>query len=239
MLPIDESTIRLFLHVLAATIWVGGQLTLGSIIPALRPRADDPDPEAAAYPDPGGRPTVPGRRLDGFRCPARNRRVEPRRAARRRLRPGLDHDPVGQARLRGDVRWRRRRPHPRCGAEGAGRHRRGVPTEGRGVLGRVRGRVRTLRGDLRCSSASCSPADRRDSAQCTSSLAASKSDCRDFITSSLSATRSDRLPVSRRRAGKSACRPASTPGAAAAASCRSRGSPRSRRSRRERSGSPT
>ena len=32
---------------LAATIWVGGQLTLGAIIPALRPAADDPDPEAA------------------------------------------------------------------------------------------------------------------------------------------------------------------------------------------------
>lgn len=47
MLTVDESTIRLFLHVLAATIWVGGQLTLGAIIPALRPRADDPDPEAA------------------------------------------------------------------------------------------------------------------------------------------------------------------------------------------------
>ncbi|MBK5289574.1 MAG: CopD family protein [Acidimicrobiia bacterium] len=47
MLHVNESTIRVFLHVLAATIWVGGQLTLGAIIPALRPRPDDPDPEAA------------------------------------------------------------------------------------------------------------------------------------------------------------------------------------------------
>ena len=47
MLPVTATTVRLFLHVLAATIWVGGQLTLGAIIPALRPAADDPDPEAA------------------------------------------------------------------------------------------------------------------------------------------------------------------------------------------------
>ena len=47
MLPITATTIRLFLHVLAATVWVGGQITLGAIIPALRPAAGDPDPEAA------------------------------------------------------------------------------------------------------------------------------------------------------------------------------------------------
>ena len=47
MLPVTAATVRLFLHVLAATVWVGGQLTLGAIIPALRPAADDPDPEAA------------------------------------------------------------------------------------------------------------------------------------------------------------------------------------------------
>ena len=47
MLPVTANTVRLFLHVLAATIWVGGQLTLGAIIPALRPAADDPDPEGA------------------------------------------------------------------------------------------------------------------------------------------------------------------------------------------------
>ncbi len=47
MLPVTATTLRLFLHVLAATVWVGGQITLGAVIPALRPAADDPDPEAA------------------------------------------------------------------------------------------------------------------------------------------------------------------------------------------------
>ena len=47
MLPISAATVRLFLHVLAATVWVGGQISLGVIIPALRPTPDDPDPEAA------------------------------------------------------------------------------------------------------------------------------------------------------------------------------------------------
>jgi len=35
VLPVTAATVRLFLHVLAATVWVGGQLTLGAIIPAL------------------------------------------------------------------------------------------------------------------------------------------------------------------------------------------------------------
>ncbi|GAA3803333.1 hypothetical protein [Streptomyces chiangmaiensis] len=36
MLAVDWDTIRMFLHVLAATIWVGGQLTLAALVPALR-----------------------------------------------------------------------------------------------------------------------------------------------------------------------------------------------------------
>ena len=36
MLPIHGATVRLFLHVLAATVWVGGQLTLGGLVPALK-----------------------------------------------------------------------------------------------------------------------------------------------------------------------------------------------------------
>jgi putative copper export protein len=36
MLPIGLETVRLLLHVLAATIWVGGQLVLAALVPALR-----------------------------------------------------------------------------------------------------------------------------------------------------------------------------------------------------------
>ncbi len=37
MLPINVEAIRLLLHLLAASIWVGGQLVLGGLIPALKP----------------------------------------------------------------------------------------------------------------------------------------------------------------------------------------------------------
>jgi putative copper export protein len=36
MLAVSWDTIRLFLHVLAATIWVGGQLLLAVLVPVLR-----------------------------------------------------------------------------------------------------------------------------------------------------------------------------------------------------------
>lgn len=36
MLAVHWDTVRLFLHVLAAAVWVGGQITLAALVPALR-----------------------------------------------------------------------------------------------------------------------------------------------------------------------------------------------------------
>ena len=36
MLPVDLDTVRVFLHVLAAAIWVGGQIALASVVPIVR-----------------------------------------------------------------------------------------------------------------------------------------------------------------------------------------------------------
>jgi uncharacterized membrane protein len=47
VLPIDLETVRLFLHVLGATVWVGGQLTLAALVPVLR-RAGADVPRLAA-----------------------------------------------------------------------------------------------------------------------------------------------------------------------------------------------
>lgn|SRR5690349_21406742 len=47
MKPVDAETLRLFLHVLAATVWVGGQITLAALVPALRAAGTDV-PKAAA-----------------------------------------------------------------------------------------------------------------------------------------------------------------------------------------------
>ena len=41
MLPVTWSTVRLFLHVTAATVWVGGQLTLTGLVPGLRALGED------------------------------------------------------------------------------------------------------------------------------------------------------------------------------------------------------
>jgi putative copper export protein len=47
MLSVSWDTIRLFLHVLAATVWVGGQITLAALVPVLR-RLGAELPRAAA-----------------------------------------------------------------------------------------------------------------------------------------------------------------------------------------------
>lgn len=47
MLPVSLDTIRVFLHVLAATIWVGGQLTMTALLPVLRGAGGD-TPKLAA-----------------------------------------------------------------------------------------------------------------------------------------------------------------------------------------------
>ena len=47
MESVDLETVRLFLHVLAATIWVGGQITLAALVPVLR-RLGAEIPRAAA-----------------------------------------------------------------------------------------------------------------------------------------------------------------------------------------------
>jgi putative copper export protein len=41
MLPITWDTVRIFIHVIAATVWVGGQLTLAALVPGLRAVAPD------------------------------------------------------------------------------------------------------------------------------------------------------------------------------------------------------
>jgi putative copper export protein len=47
VLPVSWTTIRLFLHVTAATVWVGGQLTLAGLVPGLR-KVSPEAPRAAA-----------------------------------------------------------------------------------------------------------------------------------------------------------------------------------------------
>jgi putative copper export protein len=41
VLPVTAASVRVFLHVLAATVWVGGQLTLAGLVPGLRKLGPD------------------------------------------------------------------------------------------------------------------------------------------------------------------------------------------------------
>jgi putative copper export protein len=47
MIGVSWDSVRLFLHVLAATVWVGGQLTLAALVPALRGAGVDVPKRAA------------------------------------------------------------------------------------------------------------------------------------------------------------------------------------------------
>jgi putative copper export protein len=47
VLAVNWDTVRLFLHLLAATVWVGGQLTLAALVPALRRLGPEVTPSAA------------------------------------------------------------------------------------------------------------------------------------------------------------------------------------------------
>jgi putative copper export protein len=41
VLPVTAAQVRLFLHVLAATVWVGGMLTLAGLLPTVRALGED------------------------------------------------------------------------------------------------------------------------------------------------------------------------------------------------------
>jgi putative copper export protein len=47
VLPVTAAQVRLFLHVLAATVWVGGQFTLAGLVPTVRTLGEDA-PKAVA-----------------------------------------------------------------------------------------------------------------------------------------------------------------------------------------------
>ena len=49
MLTPSLDTVRLFLHVLAAAVWVGGQVTMAGLVPALRGVDDAPRVAARAF----------------------------------------------------------------------------------------------------------------------------------------------------------------------------------------------
>ena len=49
MLSLSWDAVRLFLHVLAATVWVGGQLTLAALVPVLRGQGELPKAAARQF----------------------------------------------------------------------------------------------------------------------------------------------------------------------------------------------
>ena len=71
MLPVTWNTTRLFLHVLAATVWVGGQIALAGMVPGARKI----DPGSAQ----GVGAAVQHDRLARVRRAVRDGVVEPRR----------------------------------------------------------------------------------------------------------------------------------------------------------------
>ena len=48
MLPVHATTVRLFLHIVAATVWVGGQVVLAALVPAVRRTGGRESTRAAA-----------------------------------------------------------------------------------------------------------------------------------------------------------------------------------------------
>lgn len=46
-MEVDVGTIRIFLHVLGASVWVGGQIVLGALVPTLRDLGNDAPKKAA------------------------------------------------------------------------------------------------------------------------------------------------------------------------------------------------
>ena len=49
MLSLSWDAVRLFLHLLAATVWVGGQLTLAALVPVLRGQGELPKAAARQF----------------------------------------------------------------------------------------------------------------------------------------------------------------------------------------------
>ncbi len=69
MLSVSWDTIRLFLQVLAATVWVGGQITLAALVPVLRRLGGEIPSTAARRFNRIARPTFAVLHAREGRCP--------------------------------------------------------------------------------------------------------------------------------------------------------------------------